>query len=119
MVRAQPYQEFVSIERLRVETRLVPKERRNDIERLVLPSGQMCRPRFAPQQRTENGSEISAAAIAHLMKGLDQRSGRLTLTPARIFSRKSGGTSKARNFSVMAVSNAIDSLNQRSKPGSR
>src|SRR2546429_8088657 len=55
--------------------------------------------------------EISAAAIAHLIKG--ERSGRLTLAPARIFSRKSGGTSMARNFSVIAVSNAIDSLNQR------
>src|SRR5437773_4827339 len=46
--------------------------------------------------------EISAAAIAHLIKG--ERSGRLTLAPARIFSRKSGGTSMGGNFSVIACS---------------
>src|SRR5439155_8416835 len=61
--------------------------------------------------------EISAAAIAHLMNG--EWSGRLTFTPAKMLSRKSGGTSMARNFSVMAASNAIDSRNQRSKTASR
>src|SRR5258708_2604974 len=50
------------------------------------------------------------AATAHLIKG--ERSGRLTLAPARIFSRRLGGTPTAPNFSVMAASNAIDSLNQ-------
>src|SRR6266545_6377256 len=54
MVHAQPGQEFTRVMRLRVETQLVLNKGRNDIESLVLPSGQMRRPRFVPDQRTEN-----------------------------------------------------------------
>src|SRR5436190_10683013 len=61
--------------------------------------------------------EISAAAIDHLTNG--ERSGRLTFTPARMLSRKSTGTSIAHNSLVIVESNAIDSLNQRSRTGSR
>ena len=62
-------------------------------------------------------SVISAAAIADLTNG--ERSGRLTFRPAIMLSCKSGGSSMARNFSVMAVSKATDSLNQCSRIGSR
>src|SRR5438132_12958110 len=54
MVRAQPCHELIRIMRLRVETRLVSDKRRNDIERLVLPSAQMRWPRFVPDQKTKN-----------------------------------------------------------------
>src|SRR6266513_3283462 len=61
--------------------------------------------------------EISAAAIDHLTSG--ERSGRLTFTPARMLSRKSTGTSIEHHSLVIVESNAIDSLNQRSRTGSR
>ena len=61
----------------------------------------------------------SAAAMPQFSNGLDQRRGRVTFTPARMFSRKSAGTATSHNFSVTAVSKAIDSLNQRANTGSR
>jgi hypothetical protein len=48
MIRVQPREKLPRVTRLRVKARLLPNERRNDIERLVLPAGQTRWPRAMP-----------------------------------------------------------------------
>src|SRR5206468_3447023 len=54
MICTQPCEQLIRIVRLGVETRLIPNQRRNDIKRLALPFRQVRRPRFMPDQITEN-----------------------------------------------------------------
>src|SRR6266496_1750857 len=54
MIRAQPSHQLAWLIRLRIETRFLPYQCRNDIEGLRLPAHQPSRPRVMPNQGSES-----------------------------------------------------------------
>ena len=91
----------------------------------MTPSAAFCQPARCPGRALcqiklpRVAPKISAAAIVHFRNRFFQCGTRLTFTPARMFSRKSGGGSTAESLSVIAASNVTESRSHCSNIGSR